>query len=585
MSRRLLAVILSVFALGVGAAAQERKPPPAQPPQGTGRISGTVVNTETGRPVRLAEVTLASSAGDRTMISDDAGGFSFEKLPAGMYNLRTSKPGFLDTIYGQARPGTDTPGRRISLKDREEITRLVAPLSQGGSISGVVRDEHGDPVFEATVNVSRWVMRGGKRTLQGIRSTQSDEHGRFRLGLLPSRQYVVTASPADHGGDNDDRNDDERTQGFAPVFYPSSFSAGSAETIALGVGEQRVNTDIIMPRVKLSKITGVVVDASGRPVPEFHVSLVDDSLGEWMEKGTVTEADGRFVFKRVPPGNYVVTAGDHGGGLKSYSVEFDGGTKGNLRVHSFEVKALIKDVVLDLSEKIEDRTERERGSGSVDVTVSSDVTPNVVLRLEPPRNVIGRVVFEGASPQPTTGVEVMLSHDKGFGAAATVAQDGTFAVKDVPPGKYFVEVRLPGGPWTLASAISAGVDALDFQLDVPRDRDVRDFTLTFRDRSTELSGAVIDAASQPVIDRRVIVFPSDERLWVAGTERIQASGLTDAGKFTFGNLRPGSYWLAVVAEVEEDEWLHPEFLRQLIGASVPIRLVDGEKKTQDVRVK
>ena len=41
-----------------------------------------------------------------------------EKLAAGEYSLTVSKPGYLDTAYGQARPGTDTPGRRIPLRDR-----------------------------------------------------------------------------------------------------------------------------------------------------------------------------------------------------------------------------------------------------------------------------------------------------------------------------------------------------------------------------------------------------------------------------------------------------------------------------------
>src|SRR5262245_37814912 len=275
-----LAVIAFVFAITTAGAAQERPagPSPAIPP--TGRIAGTVVNAETGRPVRLAEIVLASSAGEHKATTDDAGGFSFEKLPAGSYSLLISRPGYLDSHFGQARPGTDTPGRRIALKDREEIARLVVPLSQGGSISGVVRDEHGDPLFHANVRVSRWAMRGGKRTLQDVGSVETDERGVFRMGLLPARQYVVSAVPSDEG-----RDDDIPARGAAPVFYPSSISVGGAETIPLAVDEHRANVDLVMPLVKLSKVTGIVVDTSGRPVPEFPVSLVDQSSGMWREQG------------------------------------------------------------------------------------------------------------------------------------------------------------------------------------------------------------------------------------------------------------------------------------------------------------
>jgi Carboxypeptidase regulatory-like domain len=589
MAHRVLAVILFVFGITPAGAAQERPaaPPPAIPP--TGRIAGSVVNAETGRPVRLADIVLTSSGGERKATTDDSGGFSFDRLPAGSYSFLTSKPGFLDSHYGQGRPGTDTSGRRITLKDREEITRLVVPLSQGGSISGVVRDDHGDPVFHANVRVSRWVMRGGKRTLQGIGSTETDERGMFRVGLLPSRQYVVSAVPPDQGSD-----DNTPPQGVAPVFYPSSLSVGSAETIPLGVGEHKANVDLVMPVVKWSKVTGIVVDSTGRPVPEFPVSLVDQSSGMWLEQGTLTEPDGRFSFLRVVPGSYVVRAGARG--LKKFSIEFasnDADFKGEI-VASLEVLRTMERKIqgdINVTEHVfhkggDDAAERARESGSVDVSVSGDAAPDVVLRLDPPRDVAGRVAFEGAGRRPAANIDIALRPvDDGPGGEARVAADGSFTVKDVAPGRYFVEVIWPGSPWSLASATSAGVEALDFQLEVPRDRDVRDLTLTFRDRAAELSGSVTDASTQPVTDRRVIIFPSDERLWATATDRIQATALTETGRFTFGELRPGAYWLGVVADVESDEWLLPDFLRQLIGASVPIIIADGEKKTQDLRVK
>ena len=161
-------------------------------------------------------------------------------------------------------------------------------------------------------------MRGGKRALEEVGSTQTDERGTFRAGLLPSRQYVVSAVPSEHFKGSDDVTP---LQGFAPVFYPSATSVGGAETIALGVGEHRTNTDLVMPLVKLSKVTGIVLDSAGHPVPEFPVSLVDQSSGMEIEQGTMTEADGRFTFPRVAPGAYVVTAGASAG-LKGVEFRF-----------------------------------------------------------------------------------------------------------------------------------------------------------------------------------------------------------------------------------------------------------------------
>ena len=586
MFRCIFVALVLAFAspIAIGAVQERREvPPPAR--QGTGRIAGTVISAETGGPVRLAELSLTSSAGEFTATSDDAGGFSFEKLPSGAYTLRTSKPGFLDTVFGQTRPGTDTPGRRIHLKDREEITRLPVPLSRGGSISGIVRDDYGDPIFSANVRISRWVMRGGRRAIEEVASAQTDERGTFRAALLPSRQYVVSVSPPENMKSGDEA---APSVGFAPVFYPSATSAGNAETIALGVGEHRMNVGLVMPLVKLSKVTGIVLDANGHPMPEFPVSLVEQHSGMWTEQGTETEADGRFTFVRVTPGSYIVMAGERHFHFKNVEVEFHSELKGGLIRVVKAVEAFASDVYR--VEKAFDEAppmKRALGSASEEVSVAGEAPLEVILRLIPPRDVTGRVMFEGASRKPTTQIEVTLrpALDTGGTYVATVADDGTFTVKDVAPGRYFAEVTGPEKPWSLASAMSAGIETLDFQLEVPRDRDVLDLGLTFRDRRAELSGAVTDALTQPVNDRRVIVFSSDERLWTTAKDRIHTALLTEAGRFSFDDLRPGSYWLGVVGDVEPDEWLLPEFLRQLTRAAAPITLGEGEKKTQDLRVK
>ena len=57
------------------------------------------------------------------------------------------------------------------------------------------------------------------------------------------------------------------------------------------------------------------------------------------------------------------------------------------------------------------------------------------------------------------------------------------------------------------------------------------------------------------------------------------------GKFAFVGLPPGDYRIAAVTDVETGEWLDPEFLRQLLPASISVRLADGQQVTQDIRVR
>jgi hypothetical protein len=56
------------------------------------------------------------------------------------------------------------------------------------------------------------------------------------------------------------------------------------------------------------------------------------------------------------------------------------------------------------------------------------------------------------------------------------------------------------------------------------------------------------------------------------------------GQFSFMGLPEGEYRLAAVTDVEPGAWYDPELLRQLLIASVPVRLVEGQAVVQDLRV-
>lgn len=582
-------VFFSLVAVASLAASAPQVRDTAPPPQATGRIRGTVVGAESGRAVRFAKVSLESSAGAFEAVTDDAGGFSFERLRPGSYNLHVSKAGYLDTAYGQVRPGTLTPGKRIALADREQMDDVVVRLSQGGSISGVIRDDRGDPAYRANVRVSRWLMRNGVRSLEVVDSTETDERGRYRVSLLPPRDYVISAMP------NEDAIPETKAsplmQGFAPVFYPGAMSARAASTISLALGEDRADVDFQMPLVALGRVTGTVLAADGRPAANVTVMIADREHDDF-EQAAQTDNNGRFAFERVVPGTYSVIAGKgHAGGhftfsAKKFFVEADGFS---IALDDRKrASALVGRMLGEVAVETERRGPAPPGTASEEVTVTGSATSDVALTLEPPRSVAGRIAMDGASKPPAVrGTVVVLTAASlsGDQREAKVADDGTFVVTDVPPGKYAVAFAGEAPPWTLASAMAAGVDALDYLLEVPRDRDVRDLVLTLRDRSSELSGVVTDAASRPVGDRTIIVFPADERLWPAAERRIRAMHLAADGKYVFDELRPGSYLLALTDSVEPDEWLDPEFLRKLLAASIPVVVGDGEKRVQDLRIR
>jgi hypothetical protein len=361
------------------------------------------------------------------------------------------------------------------------------------------------------------------------------------------------------------------------------------------LGEERPDIDFQLPVVPLGTVAGTVVDADGKPVSEVPVALTGlGSDGTDSVLSMVTDPRGHFEFDRVLPGAYVISAGDETGNIAMHGGMYlrDFKTHGNFSVVTRDVmvsKLMVFEAMPMLKDESPVPERAPRGTAESEITVSGGAPTDVILTLQPPRQISGRLVFEGQTPRPDlNGMRVSVT---GTGRASTTPgadaklnDDGSFTITNIAPGRY--ALGLPGlnPPWAAASATSNGADALDLLLEVPRDRDVRDLTITIRDRVGELSGAVAALPGQTAGNHLVVLFPSDERFWVMGQMAIFSAPVVD-GQFGFGMLRAGSYRLAVIEAAEPDDWLDPSFLRRLIPASVAVTLGDGEKKVQNLRVR
>ena len=72
----------------------------------------------------------------RTTISDDAGRFRFDGLPAGRYAIGAAKEGYVTTNYGARRPGgTAAP---VALSERLARTDITVALLRGSVITGTL---------------------------------------------------------------------------------------------------------------------------------------------------------------------------------------------------------------------------------------------------------------------------------------------------------------------------------------------------------------------------------------------------------------------------------------------------------------
>jgi uncharacterized protein (DUF2141 family) len=402
----------------------------------------------------------------------------------------------------------------------------------------------------------------------------------------------------------------EQTVGYAPVYYPGTTNPATAAPITLNVGEEHGGVDLQLLQVPTAIVAGSVASPDGR-LPQGVLIM----LRPMMTPGSPTVpnlsdqaanarvlADGTFSFSNVAPGQYTVSA-----------------------------RATIRET--DPTQAIQPNAPNGRGRGafggpggrgpgvissvlwaSADVTVNGQNITGLALALAAGMSVSGRVEFRGGSlPPPTdlTRVRVTLSSQDpqtqqplgGGMGLATVDASGNFTIAGVPPGRYVLRANAPAGggvgglggtsstaptgttgSWSLKSSTVDGRDSLDFPFVVKPGVDVTGALLSFVDHNQTLKGTLQDATGRPTADYTIIVFAADKTYWTPQSRRIASARPGTDGSYTTFGLPPGDYRITAVVDVEQGEWFDPDFLTQLLPASIPVSIAEGETKTQDLKL-
>jgi hypothetical protein len=218
----------------------------------------------------------------------------------------------------------------------------------------------------------------------------------------------------------------------------------------------------------------------------------------------------------------------------------------------------------------------------------------VIVSLAQGPRVSGRVEFEGTGEKPAgsalTGIRINLDPADGsrLGDPTMAFQagrpddDGTFRTFGVPPGQYVLRANPPSG-WSFKGAFLNGRDLSD----VPFDLETKDLTgvvLTFTDRPSSLAGQVRNGQSADP-GAVVIAFPTETSAWVsrgAFPRRVRTTRADLEGAYTITAMVPGEYYVAAVSEEGFADWQDPALLEALTRVARRVRVLDGERRTQDL---
>src|SRR3954451_1480469 len=603
---RALSIVSLLLALGMAAAAQQTtgqiaQPPrpatgsqqpardtPAQPQDApltpSGRITGRVIASDNGRPVKRARVFVTAAElpdGSRGVLTDDQGVFDLAELPAGRYTLTVSKSGFVSLSYGQRRPLQ--AGTPLQLTDGQQLKGIAFQLPRGSVIGGRVLDEDGEAMPGVSVRVMRYQYLQGERRLTPAGAGQTDDKGQYRVwGLMPGDYYVNATARGGFGGPFGQfgpgafgggagggrgafagrggrggpgagapvGNDQEQIN-YAPTYFPGVASVNEAKPIAVGLSEEVLDINFNMQLVHVSRITGHVVNPDGTAVTSGNVNLGIDVAGArgnqiGMNYGGRIQWDGGFTIANVPPGRYTLRARGDDSETPQYAAQ--------------------------------------------PVTITGEDLSDLTVVLAPGATITGAVTFvgaPGASPDPSQfRITAPAVDQSNVGAQpnARVGKDGAFELSGVPAGSHLIRSAGNARGFILKSVTVNGRDVTDTPVTLRGGETLANVTVVFTDQQNEINGTVTNEQGTALPDYTVLAFSTDPSLWRPLSRQIMTARPDQTGKYRIRGLPRGDYYLVAVDPAEQGEWFEAAYLDEHRAGAQHLTLGDADVKTQNFKI-
>lgn len=526
---------------------------PAEP-AGTAVMRGVVLAADTGAPLRRADVRAFGAGGRGTALAttDDNGRFDLTGLLAGRYTLMASKGGFVTLQYGQRRPAER--GTPIDLGAGQVLEKLVLALPRGGVIAGRITDEFGEPAVGVQVQVLRYAFAPGGRRLQPAgRMDATDDQGSFRLyGLNPGDYYVSATLRSGLMMTMDGRPAPEGRQGYAPTYYPGTPSRADAGRITVGVGQEVGGISFALAPTRVARVSGRVVGLTGDRANAFVMARLDDGVGfgGGMQAGGQVDEDGEFHIASLPPGRYLLQVQPRGG------------------------------------------REEDELVGLATVTVAGTDLSNVVIAMQRPGTIAGRIEFEGGTPATVRPSQVRVfpnavdpASPRAFMSGPPQTRDDFTFVARGALGPVLLQPNAPPG-WHLKSVTLDGEDITDTPIALVPGTNVTGVRVLLTQAVTTVSGSVRDARGDTVLDASIVVFPDDEAKWSVNTRHIRTARPDTEGRFEITGLPPAAnYRIVAVQGLEDGQAYDPEFLASVRDRSDRLALTQGEAKAVELRLK
>src|ERR1700722_14271190 len=567
----LLFLLLFPLALGSGTLCAQSSSSDARPAvaasRATASVQGRVAKDPGAEPVKKALIELIAEnqneGGDYTAVTGGDGGFRVEGVVPGRYHLFVERTGYLE----MEKHHTRSDGRVLTLAAGQEVTDVLVRLQAAAVVEGRVTDEDGDPLTDAQVAVLRQTVVAGRPHWQQAGAERTNDLGEYRIPGLPAGSYYVSVSPppdfksliaaasnapavdvrTTEGHTNDARANESSASSptaYATTYYPGTQDLRQASAVQLHAGDDFPVNFSLAPSPSVV-VRGSIANLGAGSSALVMLQSKDFNL---TLNGAEIRKDGSFEIRDVAPGTYTVVA------------TVSGATPLMAR-QGLEVG----------SENVESLHLVPQAGGWV----------HGRLRLESraaPRLDLSQFFLALRSAEGDDDVLGALSLGEGFATVAHVSGDGGFEWKNVPPGRYYVE--LAGDPvasteWFMKSIAAGGREATDTGFSVSSG--VTGVELVASANGAVVDGVAVDAQGAPLANATVVAVP--EARLRARTDRYRKTVSDQSGHFTLHGLPPGEYPLFAWESVDGEAYYNSEFLKSYEGQGTVLRVTEGERKS------
>lgn len=248
-----------------------------------GAISGKLTDAVSGLPVANHYVHIHdASSGDylTSGLTDATGVYLVAGLPNGSYKVDFGSDSTYYSIW-YPNAASRSQGAAVNVTAPNTTGGINGSLKRGGSISGRVTDERGNPLSYTGVSAE-----AGNQGEEEWANTDYD--GNYTITGLAPGSYRVEFEGRDNG--------------YVPQYYKDGYYSDEYQPVQVTASATTGGVDAALSRG--GSISGKVTDASGAPISDVEVLVYDKNGNEIYDAST--EPDGSYSVGGLPTGSYKV---------------------------------------------------------------------------------------------------------------------------------------------------------------------------------------------------------------------------------------------------------------------------------------